>query len=80
MRANGGRCYSVMRSSRFILVVERLADAIDTLRKSGDMSWSGRPIGNPRGQFSSSILFGLDGVCGRCRRKHFLPPLHNLCL
>ncbi|CAM9424829.1 unnamed protein product, partial [Ectocarpus sp. 12 AP-2014] len=77
MQANGGRCYSVMRRSRFILVVEGLlADAIDN---PGNQA-TGRPIGNPRGQFSSSIIFGHDGVCEICPRKHSCRRCNNLCL
>ncbi|CAM9604780.1 unnamed protein product [Ectocarpus sp. 6 AP-2014] len=92
MRANGGRCYTVMRSSRFTLVVEGLADAIDTRRKSGEAlsmdtgsgeatpTRSGRPISNRRGQFSSSILFGQDGVSKDVLENISCRRCNNLCL
>ncbi|CAM9159642.1 unnamed protein product, partial [Ectocarpus sp. 13 AM-2016] len=56
-----------MGRPRFILVVEGfLADVFDTPGNQATV----RPIGNPRGQFSSSIIFGHDGVCERYPRKH----------
>ncbi|CAM9162305.1 unnamed protein product [Ectocarpus sp. 12 AP-2014] len=62
MRANGATPFI---SPRFYSVVPPRRSFVPGKPVVGSSEYpsAGRPIGNPRGQFSSSIFFGHDGVC-----------------